>query len=731
MLLVTLLLFTVGGINILIGLLVLLRDYRKLQNLLFFLFSLSLGGWVIGIGGFLMSQSPSIAFIWAKIYYSFPLIVALTMPFFARTFPSNVKMPRILAAIVVLGYLLIAAPLVIVPDFLTVDLAYHAWGKEIILDKSAYLAYSVFLLSCLAGGLLHIYNKSKTLRGLAKRQAQFFFAGFILTSIFGVYFNLILPWFGNYRLIWLGPLFTNAFIIATGYSLIKHRMFDMRLVVARSFGYIMSLITLASIYGFLVFGVARFIFDVQFSVTFQIYLSAATGIIALSFSWFKRFYDRATKRLFYRDAYDPQAFFDELNKVLVSTIDIDLLLREVAKIIAAHLNVQFCIIGVRGEGNVGRHIVGTVNKHLSEADIRKVRHLTSPIHRTVLATDDLTSEDELLRQILIKNDVALLAQLRDDITVTKESLGFITLGNKRGGTLFNAQDSKVMEAVANELTIAIQNALRFEEIQEFNITLRQRIDEATRKLRHTNEKLRQLDQTKDDFISMASHQLRTPLTSVKGYVSMVLEGDAGKVTPLQRKLLNQSFVSAQRMVYLISDLLNVSRLRTGKFVIESIPCNLAKIIKDEIEQLQETAKGRGLALTYNMPEKFPTLMLDETKIRQVIMNFIDNAIYYTPTGGHISVSLLDKAESVEFTVTDDGIGVPKHEQHHLFSKFFRAHNAKRARPDGTGLGLFMAKKVVVAQGGAIIFKSKEGHGSIFGFSFAKEKIQVAELSDAE
>jgi signal transduction histidine kinase len=241
-------------------------------------------------------------------------------------------------------------------------------------------------------------------------------------------------------------------------------------------------------------------------------------------------------------------------------------------------------------------------------------------------------------------------------------------------------------------------------------------------LRKANERLKELDQTKDDFISMASHQLRTPLTSVKGYVSMVLEGDVGKISTKQKELLDQAFISSQRMVYLIADLLNVSRLKTGKFIIEAKPTNLADVVEGEIRQLIETAKGRGLKLTYQKPTAFPTLMLDDTKIRQVIMNFADNAIYYTPSGGHIAVSLEDKGESIEFTVSDNGIGVPKSEQHHLFGKFYRAGNAKKARPDGTGLGLFMAKKVVVAQGGAIIFRSEEGKGSTFGFNFAKKPL---------
>jgi signal transduction histidine kinase len=256
--------------------------------------------------------------------------------------------------------------------------------------------------------------------------------------------------------------------------------------------------------------------------------------------------------------------------------------------------------------------------------------------------------------------------------------------------------------------------------------LQQKVDDATRKLRRTNQRLEELDETKDDFISMASHQLRTPLTSVKGYISMVLEGDAGKVNSTQTKMLHQAFISSQRMVFLITDLLNVSRLKTGKFVIEAVPVDLSKLIQEEVSQLVETAQVKQIKLTYNKPATFPLLMLDETKTRQVGMNFMDNAIYYTPVGGHINVELIDKPNTVELRVTDNGIGVPKSEQHHLFTKFYRASNARKTRPDGTGLGLFMAKKVIAAEGGSIIFESGDGQGSTFGFVFSKSKLKVPE-----
>jgi signal transduction histidine kinase len=282
----------------------------------------------------------------------------------------------------------------------------------------------------------------------------------------------------------------------------------------------------------------------------------------------------------------------------------------------------------------------------------------------------------------------------------------------------NSQD--VLDQADKE-ALSLQNAQRIKELETLNASLQEKVDIASRKLRKANERLKTMDATKDDFISMASHQLRTPLTSIKGYISLILEGDAGKITPVQRKMLQQAYFSSQQMVYLIADLLNVSRLRTGKFVIQPTPVHLARMISEEISQLKETAKLHSINLEFKPPKDFPELILDETKTRQVIMNFIDNAIYYTPKGGNIDVQLTDKGPNIELRVTDTGIGVPKAEQPHMFTKFYRAANARKARPDGTGLGLFMARKVIVAQGGSIIFDSKEGKGSTFGFTFKKTK----------
>jgi signal transduction histidine kinase len=352
-------------------------------------------------------------------------------------------------------------------------------------------------------------------------------------------------------------------------------------------------------------------------------------------------------------------------------------------------------------------------------EIKLISGLTNGRSKTILTYDIRNNHNA--KAVLDKHGVEVITKL----VVGDQTIGFLMLGSRRSGSRYSQRDIQLLETVADSIAIAAQNALRFEEISQFNVNLQKKVDDATAKIQRSNEKLQKLDEAKDDFISMASHQLRTPLTSVKGYISMMLEGDAGEINEQQMTFLDQAFMSSQRMVYIIADLLNVSRLKTGKFLIEPKPTYLPDIIESEINQLLETAKARELKLVFHKPKSFPTLNLDEVKTRQVIMNFMDNAIYYTPKGGKITLTLKDADGSIVFTVHDTGIGVPKQEVHHLFTKFYRAGNAKKARPDGTGLGLFMAKKVIVAQGGAIVFETEEGKGSTFGFTFPRAKLEAA------
>ncbi|HUC96128.1 MAG TPA: GAF domain-containing sensor histidine kinase, partial [Candidatus Saccharimonadales bacterium] len=397
------------------------------------------------------------------------------------------------------------------------------------------------------------------------------------------------------------------------------------------------------------------------------------------------------------------------NKVLNVTTDLRGLLERVAHEIGTTLKSEQAFFFINTDD--GHYITaGTLHhKQLPKSDADQIGVPYSEEDHGVVIASELKTSDPI-RRLMLSHRIELILPLVQDDKV----IGYLCLGDHLTSG-YTHRDIKALNTIANELVIAIQNALAVQEIRVLNSTLQQRIANATKELRASNAILRHLDKAKDEFVSMASHQLRTPLTSVKGYISMVLEGDAGEISDNQRQFLNEAFMSSERMVHLINDFLNVSRIQTGKFIIDKHPTDLSKVIEQEIDSLQPSAISRNLKFVYHRPKDFPMLDIDEGKIRQVIMNFADNALYYSHDNTSITINLsIDKNEAL-FTVKDLGIGVPIEEQEQLFRKFYRASNARKQRPDGTGVGLYLAKEVIDAHGGKVVFESIEGKGSTFGF----------------
>ena len=588
------------------------------------------------------------------------------------------------------------------------------------------LAFIYFIFVGLNAAVItySLFKGLKKSTGMERLRIQTVFWSLVTTLIIILITNAVLPIYGLSTLSNLGPLASLIFVVGVAYSIVRHQLFDIRAVVARSVAYLLLLATLAILFVGGIFGITSVFFQGdQLSSAVRITFASLAIILGFALQPLKRFFDRITNRLFYRDSYDPQSLLNELNRSLITTIDLSELLSISAKIITKTLKVEYCTFAVHDVATDELRFMGS-KKNFEELDTRKLSLLMAHRKDKLVAIDDITSESSELKKFLSSSDINVIIRLQGTVQGKLQHPGYILLGQKRSGNLYSSEDLRLLGIISDELVIAIQNSLQFEEIQQFNVTLQEKIDQATQQLRHANKKLKELDQTKDEFISMASHQLRTPLTSIKGYLSMVLEGDVGQVNKNEKQMIQTAFDSAERMVFLIADLLNVSRLQSGKFVIENKPTDLAKMVEAQVNTLHETAKNHHLTLVYKKPDKFPILNLDDTKIQQVVMNFMDNAIYYTPAGGSVEVKLEATSKEIIYTVTDTGLGVPATEQHHLFSKFYRAGNARKMRPDGTGLGLFMAKKVILAQGGAVIFKSTEGRGSTFGFSFPRAQVEI-------
>lgn len=541
--------------------------------------------------------------------------------------------------------------------------------------------------------------------------------------------NVLLPtMFDLFYLSAVGSLFIVVMLSGVGYSIVKYHFLDIRLFIARSLAYIFTIVVLALLYSVLTFGLLTQITGEALSLAHEIIYFLIALVLGLTFAPMKRFFDKLSDRIFYKDHYEIQEVLNFFSELMLGEIRLDKLLNGSLKILGDSLKFDFGYICVVDEQN---RIVKQESTDDKEVSIGELAASLGPRYQGSIVVNNsfngVSQVPKRLQKFLSANGIEVVLNLR---TPANSSIGYVLLGAKRSGSIYTDQDIRLLNLIASALGVAIESSLRFEEIQNFNETLQDKVDAATRRLRKANERLRQLDATKDEFVSMASHQLRTPLTSVKGYLSMVLEGDAGKLNPTQEKLLKEAFTSSERMVRLIGDFLNVSRLRTGKFVIERKPVNMAELVKGEVTQLKPTAEARELSLTYEQPKDFPEMDIDKSKIQQVVMNFLDNAIFYSKPGGKITVELYQKQNDIIFKVKDQGIGVPDDEKKRLFTKFYRASNARKQRPDGTGIGLFMAQKVIIAHGGAVIFESKEGEGSTFGFRLPL-KLSAADKERAE
>jgi len=227
-------------------------------------------------------------------------------------------------------------------------------------------------------------------------------------------------------------------------------------------------------------------------------------------------------------------------------------------------------------------------------------------------------------------------------------------------------------------------------------------------------KEKEIDKAKTEFVSLASHQLRTPLSTVNWYSEMLLTGDVGEVTPDQKKYLEEIYNGNQRMVDLVNTLLDVSRIEMGTFMVEPKPTDVVKLAQSVIDEQKLQIDEKKIKFSAVFEKGIPLIQADPKLLRMVIQNLLSNAIKYTPEGGKVATSLyLDTKKNVIFKISDTGYGIPKNQQNKIFTKLFRADNVVGKDTEGTGLGLYIAKSIVEQAGGRLYFESVENEGTTF------------------
>lgn len=304
------------------------------------------------------------------------------------------------------------------------------------------------------------------------------------------------------------------------------------------------------------------------------------------------------------------------------------------------------------------------------------------------------------------------------IVVQNQAIGIIIFSTKKFVAKLEPREVAFIKGLTSIIGIAVENSRLFSQVQK-----------ERNELSRVNKKLLELDKLKDEFVSLASHELRTPMVSIRNYIWMVLNGKGGKVNPKQREFLRRAYDSTSRLSRLVNSMLNLSRIESGRVILSVQQADIRMVLKDVVTEIGARADQLGIKLVIRQKiestktgdaVQLPTVIIDIDKIKEVLVNLIGNSLKFTPVGGSITIALSVDQDEVHVSVTDTGVGLEKDQIPKLFQKFSmlrESYSANATTAQGTGLGLYICKSIIEMHGGKIWVESEgRGKGSSFIFT---------------
>lgn len=699
----------ISAIQFLLALFVLLRNWKNQIHQYFAVYGFSLVLW--SISNFLADNIKNYAgaLFWTKTTFITPAILVWGFLGFTVIFPIS------LVRFSVTKQILLILPAVIISilsisNLIVKDVILKDFGVEVVFGDLG-LVYTAYLILYVLGAVGLLVWKSYKSRGLARVQLQFVLFGFLLFASLALLTNLVLPQLtGSFEITKFGPYFSILWIGFTSYAIIKHRLLDIRLVVARTVAYLLLLTIIGGLYIVGLF-LAGYLFIPLTLGKQQLLLSVMlTLIAALTFQPLRKLLERLTDRIFYKDRYDEKELLARLTRIMALTLKLDELTHNVLREIVSQMKVRRCAF-VLVEDN---HIYDVKSEGYDENPEFVDTEMSALLNkRQILVYDELMEGaiKNILRNLSISIAIPLVAEFGN--------VGLLVLSEKSSGDIYSEGDIKVLEIIAPEMVVAIQNARSYEEIKRFSVTLQQEVERATRDLRIANEKLKELDRLKDEFVSVASHELRTPMTAIKSYLWMALAGKGGELTDKQKYYLERAYLSTDRLIRLVNNMLNVSRIESGRIELELEKLDIGKLACDIVDEVRPRASELGIKVTCHPPKDLPEVLADPDKIKEVLMNLVGNSLKFTPKGGKVDINFSVKDGMVETSVSDTGKGIAKEDMPKLFKKFglIEGTYATDQQDQGSGLGLYISWNIILLHHGVIKAESEGlGKGATFTFS---------------
>ncbi|MCD4705535.1 hypothetical protein K8R61_00450, partial [bacterium] len=499
-----------------------------------------------------------------------------------------------------------------------------------------YYLFVFYFLMIIPYSLFHLIRGYKNSRGFKKQQIKYIIIAAVLgfggggTSFFLTFNIPILPY---------GIILFALYPLMIAYAITRYQLMDIRVVIRQSSVIFSTLLSIIIMF-LTVIWICDYLVNLNINYTLVTIISFIFIITVSLFIPIKKFFERISNKYFFAALYNEEQILQSLIKEIPSVLDIKHLVSLIVDKIRNSLQIER--IGLLSTNLKDKKFVSLKLINYKEDKLfilAKNKILINYFISNNIPVILQTIKESIVRESNIKYKNKFLDIIKEmeenkmeiilPLISKKKLIGLLFLGNKIDNALYSSQDIEILKVIANQSAAALENALLYKETKNFNITMKEEVKSATEKLRKANKELKKLDKVKSEFISIASHQLRTPITIIKGYISLLLEGDYGKINEKANNTLKQTYKSAEHMAKLVENFLNISRIESGKIVFDFKKEKFDIIVKETADSFEEIAKTKNLKINLDIHKNLPAILIDKVKIKEVVSNLIDNAIKYT------------------------------------------------------------------------------------------------------
>lgn len=498
--------------------------------------------------------------------------------------------------------------------------------------------------------------------------------------------------------------------LAFAFAILRYRLWDMDVVLSRSAVYGLLTAGLAAIYLFLISILSNALGVAAGSGRYTVVLFVSALVIGILVNPSRAWIQGAIDRLFFQDQLDYQNALAQWSEDL----SISLRFADLAELLLSRVPEQLRI------SQASLLVLSEDEKHFEPLEPPARAHDTEsasevpslPAYSAVVVQLTRQGRTVLLEQgetgPTHRTDVTLEAWRSRGVCVALplvsggRLVGIYLLGRKRSGDLYQSRELEVLRTLSNQAAVAIANARLYEQVHGLSQELELKVQDRTRELRH--------------FLSAVYHELSTPMTSIRGYTSVLLDGKAGPLTERQERYLQAVRRNVRRLMRLVGDLADVSRIEDGRLTIHPQEVDLGTLIVESLDAHADLIEDKGLQIAVSVEPGARMVLGDPQRLLQILSNLLSNACRYTAAGGRITLSAHRLDDQMELAIRDTGIGIHKDELERIFDRFYRSSDPLVQEQPGTGLGLAITKSLVELHGSQLWVNSAVGEGSAFGFS---------------